>query len=683
VSAPINPAPGWKEEDRLKAVDSYHILDTPKEEEFDDIVRMAAEACNVPYSLITLLTKDRQWFKAAIGTDLTETPLDISFCSHAILQQDLFVVPDATKDPRFSNNPLVKGDPNIRFYAGALLKSPEGFPLGTLCVIDDKPHAITDKEAASLKALARQVMGQLELRRTLSKLRRTVTAMSETEADLKVALDAKNKGEERLQLALTASGFIGTWEWDVAKDRVFASPAFVSVFGGDVSWTQEGAPVAEYIKAIHPDDVARVKASIERALTPNTPFQEEYRLVQKDGSIVWIDARGKCQFDEAGKPTFFPGAAVDITQRVLSEQAARDSARRFQFMAEAMPQKMWTATPDGGIDFFNHLWLDFTGLSFEDIRDWGWSKFIHPDDLEHTVRIYKTAVAEGKPFEMQQRFRRHDGAYRWHLARGAPMRDSAGKITMWMGSNTDIDDQKRQNDHLETLVQQRTQKLSDSVHELEAFSYSISHDMRAPLRAMIAFSDILREEYSGKLDAEGIDYLGRIGAASKRMDRLIQDVLQFSRLSGDVTSLSRIDTDKTVKEIIRSYPNLHADSVNIVIRPDLDPIMGVEAYLTQCVSNLLENGSKFVAKGTKPHIEVWSESAEGRVKLFFRDNGIGIPEHSLKRIFEIFHRVGRDNEGTGIGLAIVRKAAEKMEGTVGVSSTEGQGSLFWLDLKAA
>ena len=686
----VQPTPNWNEDDRIKAVDSYHILDTPREEEFDDIVKIAAEACGAPISLISFITKDRQWFKSAIGTDLAETPLNMSICSHAILQRDLFIVPDTTKDPRFQENPLVKDNPHIRFYAGALLESPEGLPLGTICILDYKPRQLTEKEASQLKALARQVMAQLELRRTLSQLRRTMEAMSVTqqqmavtEENLKLALEAKTRSEERMQLALNASGFVGTWEWDVQKDRVYADPTFVSIFGGETSWSTEGAPVADYVKSIHPDDISRVQASIEKALKPDGRFREEYRLLQKDGSVIWIEARGRCQFDKLGNPTLFPGVAVNITQRITSEMKVRESAARFRFMAESMPQKIWTGTPDGNIDFFNHQWMEFTGLPFEAIRDWGWGQFIHPDDLEETVRIYKTAVSEGQPFEMQQRFRRSDGVYRWHLARGTPMRDAAGKIIMWMGSNTDIDDQKRLNDELETLVKQRTQKLSDSVHELEAFSYSISHDMRAPLRAMISFSDILRDEHSSTLNAEGVDFLKRISAASKRMDRLIQDVLQFSKLSSKDISMAIVDTDKTVHEIVRSYPNLHSDTVTIEIRSPLASVMGNEAFLTQCVSNLLENGTKFVTKGTKPRIAVWSESANGRVKLFFRDNGIGIPAHSVNRIFEIFHRVGRANEGTGIGLAIVRKAAEKMEGTVSVTSEEGKGSLFWLDLQAA
>ncbi len=237
--------------------------------------------------------------------------------------------------------------------------------------------------------------------------------------------------------------------------------------------------------------------------------------------------------------------------------------------------------------------------------------------------------------------------------------------------------------HLEAIVQQRTHKLSETIAELEAFSYSISHDLRSPLRAMIGFSDILLEEYSGKLDPAADDYLKRIGRAGRRMDRLIQDVLNFSRISSSDITLQPVSTDHLLRDVIRSYPNLQSGRVTIELAPGLPAVRANEGLLTQCFANLLENAAKFVPEGQPAHIRVWGQSENGRTRLFFRDNGIGIPEHSLARIFDIFQRVGRDADGTGIGLAIVRRATEKMGGTVGVESRLGHGSLFWLDLESA
>jgi two-component sensor histidine kinase len=160
--------PAWTEAERLEALRRYGILDTPPEPEFDDIVRIAAHVCEAPIAVVNLIEDQRQWFKAEIGLGVRETPLDVSICKHALLQADLFVIPDTTKDERSRDNPLVTGEPGLRFYAGALLTTPEGIPLGTVCVLDYVVRELTDAQATTLKALARQVMTQLELRRALA-----------------------------------------------------------------------------------------------------------------------------------------------------------------------------------------------------------------------------------------------------------------------------------------------------------------------------------------------------------------------------------------------------------------------------------------------------------------------------------------------------------------------------------
>ena len=166
VDSPNQPL--WDNAERLAALDRYRILDTAPEPEFDDIANLAAMVCEAPVAVVNLIGEARQWFKAEVGLGVRETPLDVSICAHAILQPGLFVVPDTTKDPRFNCNPLVTGEPHLRFYAGALLLTPEGLPLGTLCVLDYKPREITERQAFALKTLARQVMTQLELRRSLA-----------------------------------------------------------------------------------------------------------------------------------------------------------------------------------------------------------------------------------------------------------------------------------------------------------------------------------------------------------------------------------------------------------------------------------------------------------------------------------------------------------------------------------
>jgi signal transduction histidine kinase len=263
------------------------------------------------------------------------------------------------------------------------------------------------------------------------------------------------------------------------------------------------------------------------------------------------------------------------------------------------------------------------------------------------------------------------------------MKDAEGEIRQWVGSCTDIDDQIRATEVLERTVADRTAKLKSVINELESFSYSISHDLRAPLRAMMGFSDALREDYGPQLDPEANRYLSRIGSASRRMDELIKDVLSYTQVSRGELVLQRIEPGKVIADVIDTYPHVDPAKLIVVVEPDLPAVYANESALTQCIANLLGNAAKFVAPGVQPEVHVSATSSEGFVRLHFRDNGIGIAPENLTSVFEIFKRVDHDHEGTGIGLSIVKKAVERMGGAVEVESEVGRGSIFSLKLQAA
>jgi len=235
---------------------------------------------------------------------------------------------------------------------------------------------------------------------------------------------------------------------------------------------------------------------------------------------------------------------------------------------------------------------------------------------------------------------------------------------------------------LEELVAERTAKLQETIAELQAFSYGVSHDMRAPLRSMQGFAQILVDDYGGKLDERGVDLLQRIMRSALRLDRLIQDVLSYSRVLHAQGLLQPVDLDGLLRDIIATYPN--GRKAEFHIQGKLPTVRGNEAFLTQCFSNLLANASKFVAPGTIPLIEIGAEDREQpMVRVWVEDNGIGIAAENRERVFRMFERINlaADYEGTGIGLTIVRKAAERMGGQVGFESELGKGSRFWIQLQ--
>lgn len=201
TTTPVN-----NEAKRLKVLWQYDVLDTVPEELFDDLTELAARICEAPIALISLVDEDRQWFKSKVGVTINETSRDISFCAHAIEQQDLFIIPDATKDLRFANNPLVTSDPKIRFYAGAPLIAPDGEALGTLCVIDKVPRDLRPEQQQALRVLARHVIIQLELRRHAKDLAEAHKAREATREELDKAQAENAKLKRELEKLKKGSG---------------------------------------------------------------------------------------------------------------------------------------------------------------------------------------------------------------------------------------------------------------------------------------------------------------------------------------------------------------------------------------------------------------------------------------------------------------------------------------------
>lgn len=290
----------WDEADRLAALSAYDILDTQPEAVFDDIVILAARLCDTSMAVISLVDGDRQWFKARVGIDPIETERDLSFCDLTMREPGTTVVPDARLDPRFADNTFVTGEPRVRFYAGAPLRSAEGLPLGSLSVLDAtaRPEGLTPLQLQALEVLSRQVTTHMELRR---------------------ALRERRESQERLERALAASVHVGAWEWDLIDDHFVGDERFARICDVDPDLAARGAPVSVYVQRLHPDDAPRVLAAYQTAMASGEPFEEEYRVGGDDAR--WVLGRGEVFAIHGGKALSFAGTVVDITARKRDEQA--------------------------------------------------------------------------------------------------------------------------------------------------------------------------------------------------------------------------------------------------------------------------------------------------------------------------------------------------------------------------
>jgi PAS domain S-box-containing protein len=391
--------------------------------------------------------------------------------------------------------------------------------------------------------------------------------------------------------------------------------------------------------------------------------------------------------DEIGKLAGAFDKMLDVIE--AQNEDIRRSERDFRDLADAMPQMVWTVLADGSIGYVNRQLIEYTGLAANDVKAWSWGVGMHPDDLEGCVRAWTAALRAGEPYNTECRIRRaSDGTYRWHLARAVPMRDASGQVLQWFATATDIDAQKQaQNDArqlnqmLEKRVEERTEQLLAANKELEAFSYSVSHDLRAPLRAIDGFSRILQEDFDARLDDEGRRVLKVIRSSSQEMSRLIDDLLAFSRMGRSEVSADALYMNALVSSVVEELRRELGALPRIELRP-LPAGRGTAALVRQVWINLLSNAVKFSAKAPEPRVEVGGYPEGGANVYYVKDNGAGFDMKYCDKLFGVFQRLHRSEEypGTGLGLAIVQRVVSKHGGKVWAEGAVGQGATFFFTL---
>lgn len=442
AQAPSNIGSSLKEAERLAELASYAILDTPREPEFDSVVQLAAETFGAPISVINLVAGDRQWFKAEVGIGAREQPLDVSICAHALLQDELLVVPDLREDARFSCNPLVQGESGLRFYAGAPLRSSTGLPIGTLCVLDKSPRpvGITAHQRLVLEVLARQVMTQFELRRTLAAQARHSALLAEVVVGRDGAQQALSELEQRYRLAALATND-AVWDWDFATNQVVWNAALEEVYGHA---PHQVAPTGDWwIDHIHPDDRVRVDASIHAAINGGADsWTDEYRFLRADGRYASVLDRGHVIHDADVRATRMIGAMLDMTERQESRAALAISEERLRLATEAAEVGLWDVDVVHDVLIWPPVVKRMFGISADvvvSMRDY--YDGLHPDDRDATSAAYAAACDPDQRAIYDVEYRtigKEDGLIRWVAAKGRGIFGSDGCCVRVIGTAVDI-----------------------------------------------------------------------------------------------------------------------------------------------------------------------------------------------------------------------------------------------------
>ena len=490
---------------RLDALARYDILDTAPEEAFGDLAALAARLCGAPIALVSLVDAGRQWFKAAVGIEAAETSRDASFCAHAIRQPGLFVVPDARVDERFATNPLVTGDPGIRFYAGSPLVTPDGFGLGTLCVIDRVPRDLSPEQAEALRALGRQVVSQLELRLRVAELRQAVVDNTRAEAALR-ASEARKAAilETALDCIVTIDHEGLVLEFNPAAEQTFGYTLAVAL----------GRPLADLIippelREAHRRGMARYLAS-GRAVVLGKRI--EVAAMHKDGStfpaelaITAIRGQG---------PPVFTAHLRDISERTRAQEALRRSEERFALAVRGSTDGLWDWTVATGEVYFSPRFKELLGHEDHELED-RFSTFesrLHPEDRDRVLRAVADHLERRAPYDVEYRLRTKGGEYCWFQARGQAVWDGGGKATRMAGSLGDITERRkaqeelaRANGELEARVRARTADLNGVNLALQAEIAERKHAEDSARQAETKYRGIFENSVEGifQTDPEG------------------------------------------------------------------------------------------------------------------------------------------------------------------------------------
>lgn len=621
--------------------------------------RFRVTLASIGDAVISTDTAGRVTFMNPIAETLTGWPA--AEAAGRCLEDCFHIISEATRAP--VQNPIAKV-----IATGAMV----GLANHTLLIARDGSERAIDDSAAPIRGADGRFMGVVLVFRDVTQRRREQIAAARLAAIVAHANDgivAKN-----LNSIVT--------DWNRGAERIFGYSA--------------AEMIGQSIMRIIPPERASEEADIIGRLQRGEDIEhfETVRLT-KDGRRIDVSLSVSPIRDAQGVVVGASKIVRDITHQKKAEEARQYLAA----IVESSDDAIYSTGLDGAVRSWNEGAERMFGYQRHEIVGRCVS-LIAPEDLRTADVDLLQRVARGEHVSLHETQRcRKDGRRIDVWVMSSPIRDTAGRVVAVSHVARDTTRQKQaerelvaaqqqlesQAHDLEVKVRERTARLQESVAELEAFSYSLSHDMRAPLRAIQSFTEIVLEDYGARIGEEGVGHLRRVINAAARMDRLIQDVLAFSRVSRQEIALEPVNVEKLVRDIIQERPALQPPHAELAIASPLLPVVGHVASLTQCLTNLLDNAVKFVPRGVTPRVRIRTEPIDQEVRIWIEDNGIGIAPDARGRLFGMFQRLhGRSEyEGTGVGLAIVRRAAERMNGRVGFESEPGRGSRFWVQLAAA
>jgi PAS domain S-box-containing protein len=543
---------------------------------------------------------------------------------------------------------------------------------------------------------ARAVQGFHELNKEITSLKREVLARQKVEEALLTTNEALKKHEQALAhlaaivtssddaiISTTLHGIVTSW--NKGAERLFG-------------YTAEEMIGQSILRLFPPEEFAQEDRIVARLIEGERI--EHYRTIRrrKDGAHVDVSLTISPLKDSQGRIVGVSKIARDITDQKRVEATLRESESFYRQTLESLPGLVFTNWPDGYCDYVSEQWVEFTGVPASEQLGSGWVHVLHPDDRERAYAAWREAVECRGQYDLEYRVRRHDGEYEWFKVRGRAIRNEAGTVVRWFGAAVNVDNLKRtqdalyERDHALTKANDaltaQSAALGEANKELESFSYSVSHDLRAPLRTIDAFSRIVEEDHGHRLDDEGRRCLGVVRQAAAQAGELIDDLLDLSRLgrqSMQLRPVSMTDLARNVaNELLRAA---QCASLDLQIG-NMPFCLGDARLLKRVWMNMLDNAIKYTSTVESPRIEVgWMPDDQCRDMAVYwvKDNGVGFDMKYVHKLYGVFQRLHRKEEfeGTGVGLAIIQRIVGRHGGRVWAEGKLNSGATFYFTVRKA